>query len=96
MMKELKQHQQRSVEILTHTEELTQMLLVSSTDFDWETHDDVDESFLILSGEALCTIGDKTTLMATGDFMAVPLHVPHSVKLVSPVVTAILQRQKIL
>jgi mannose-6-phosphate isomerase-like protein (cupin superfamily) len=94
ILKELKPNEERWVEVLTHTKDLTQLLLSSSTDFDEEIHHDENESFLIISGEALCMIGGSSTLMGPGDFMAIPLNVPHSVKLISPVVTAILQRQK--
>lgn len=95
ILEKLKPNEPRSVKILTHNDQLIQMLLVSSIDFEWETHDDEHESFLILSGEVLCTIGDQTTHMTAGDFMAIPLHVPHAVKLISPAVTAIVQRQKV-
>lgn len=94
MMKDMKMHQQRAIKVLTQTEDLTQLLLISASDFEWETHDDEYESFLILSGQALCTLGERTTLMSRGDYMNIPLHVPHSVQLISPTVTAILQRQK--
>lgn len=84
----------RTVKVLTSTQKVLQLLVTSSTDFELETHDDEYESFLILSGELLCTMGNQTIMMAKGDFMDIPLHQPHEVKLVSPVVTAILQRVK--
>ncbi|MDQ8051937.1 MAG: hypothetical protein REI78_02875 [Pedobacter sp.] len=84
----------RAVKVLTHHEGLTQLLLCSETDFDWEVHEDEHESFLILSGQAICLVGNSTRLMSQGDFMKIPLHVLHAVKLLSPSVTAILQRRK--
>lgn len=82
----------RVVKVLASTQKVLQLLVTSSTDFELETHDNEYESFLILSGEVLCTIGNQTLMMAKGDFMDIPLHEPHEVKLVSPEVTAILQR----
>ncbi|MES2653158.1 MAG: cupin domain-containing protein [Bacteroidota bacterium] len=85
----------RYLKILRHDERVTQILIVSTTDIEEETHEDEYESFLILEGECRCTIGDKLTLMAPGDYMEIPLHEPHDVELVSERVIAILQRVKV-
>ncbi|RZK37358.1 MAG: cupin domain-containing protein [Pedobacter sp.] len=85
----------RFVKVLRHDDRVTQMLIVSTTDIEEEVHDDEHESFLILSGDCRCTIGNNERLMKAGDFMDIPLYEEHDVKLVSETVMAILQRVKI-
>jgi mannose-6-phosphate isomerase-like protein (cupin superfamily) len=85
----------RAVQVLRHDEEVTQLLIVSSTDIEQEIHEKEHESFLILSGACKCTIGDRVRLMYAGDFMPIPLHEYHDVQVISPEVTAILQRVKV-
>lgn len=82
----------RVVRVLQKTDKLIQMLIVSSTDFEDEVHEDLDESFLILSGQCQCTVGDNVRFMEAGEFMAIPLHKHHDVQILSGTVTAILQR----
>lgn len=83
------------VKVLRHDHKVTQMLISSATDIEEEIHEDEHESFLILAGQCKCTISGKVKLMDAGEFMAIPLHEPHDVALVSTTVTAILQRVKI-
>jgi len=83
------------VKVLRHDAKVTQMLIISSTAIEEETHEDEHESFLILSGKCKCTIAGEIRMMQAGDFMAIPLHQPHDVALVSSKVVAILQRVKI-
>lgn len=83
----------RSVHVLRHDQQVTQLLIVSATGFEEEVHDEVRESFLILSGACRCSVGGRVTLMSAGDFMEIPLFEPHHVELISPTVTAILQHQ---
>jgi mannose-6-phosphate isomerase-like protein (cupin superfamily) len=85
----------RHVKVLRHDEKVTQMLIVSTTDIEEETHQAEYESFLILSGQCKCTVGDQVRLMGPGDFMEIPLDEVHDVSLVSPKVMAILQHIKI-
>jgi mannose-6-phosphate isomerase-like protein (cupin superfamily) len=85
----------RHIRVLRHDEEITQMLIVSTTDIEQEVHLIEHESFLILEGECRCTIGDEVRLMSAGDFMQIPLFENHDVQLISPQVTAILQRVRI-
>ncbi|MBC7616231.1 MAG: cupin domain-containing protein [Pedobacter sp.] len=82
----------RCVKILRCDEQVTQTLIVSTTDIEEETHEDEYESFLILSGACKCTIGDNIRFMEAGDYMEIPLHMLHNVALVSESVVAILQR----
>ncbi len=82
----------RFLKILRQDNHVTQMLIISTTDIEEEIHEDEYESFLILEGECSCKIGDKLTFMRAGDYMEIPLHQSHDVKLVSKRVVAILQR----
>lgn len=84
----------KHLKVLRHDNEVVQMLVVSTTDIEEETHENEYESFLILEGECKCKVGDKLTLMGAGDYMEIPLHQPHDVELISEKVVAILQRIK--
>lgn len=88
-------YQERYCQILTNTPTLMQMLVISTTDFEDEVHTDLHESFLILQGDCECTVEDQVRQMQTGDFMDIPLHTHHDVKIKSPYVVAILQRMAI-
>ncbi|RZK01680.1 MAG: hypothetical protein EOO43_24080 [Flavobacterium sp.] len=83
------------VKVLRHDDRVTQMLIVSATDIEQEVHVDEYESFLILAGDCRCTVNNNVRMMKTGDFMDIPLHQEHDVKLVSETVMAILQHVKI-
>ncbi|MGY3055206.1 mannose-6-phosphate isomerase-like protein (cupin superfamily) [Pedobacter sp. UYEF25] len=82
---------ERFEKLLRHQDGVMQVLVVSSTDIEEETHEEVDESFLILKGSCVCSIGDVSIKMSAGDFMQIPLYLPHKVTLTSKYVTAILQ-----
>ena len=81
----------RWIKVLRQNDQITQMLIVSTTDIEEETHENEYESFLILSGACKCTIGSNVRLMEAGDYLEIPLHVLHDVALVSERVVAILQ-----
>ncbi len=85
----------RHITMLRNDEKITQMLIISTTNIEEETHLIEHESFLILEGECKCTVGDQVRMMSTGDFMQIPLFEAHDVQLISPKVTAILQRVRI-
>ena len=70
---------------------IMQVLIVSTIDIEEEIHECLNESFLILEGTCICTIGDKSIQMGPGDFMQIPLFSPHRVAITSKSVTAILQ-----
>jgi len=70
-----------------------QTLIVTKIDVPEEVHTDVNESFLILYGECECTLGDHVFKAGPGSFVAMPLHVKHNVRVLSPVVVAVLQYQ---
>jgi len=82
----------RYTKMLTRTSSVMQMLVVSETDIEDELHTDEMESFIVLRGTCDCTIGDKVFSMKAGDYMEIPLHIHHDVKVHSPYVVAILQR----
>lgn len=86
------QQQERFEKMLRHENGVTQVLVISSTDIEEEVHEDLDESFLILKGTCVCTIGSNSFNMGPGDFMQIPLYLPHTVRITSESVTAILQR----
>jgi mannose-6-phosphate isomerase-like protein (cupin superfamily) len=71
--------------------EVQQMLVISKTDVPEEEHNDCLESFFILQGRCECTIGDNFYALGPGDFIEIPLHTKHDIKLVTPHVTAVLQ-----
>lgn len=83
---------ERLMHLLQHTPKVLQMMVISRTDFDDETHDELHESFIILEGECECTVGDTVFRVSAGGYASIPLHVPHSVKIISPYVLAIMQR----
>jgi mannose-6-phosphate isomerase-like protein (cupin superfamily) len=82
----------RIVRVLRETDDIVQMLLVSKTDFVNEVHVEEYESFIILEGECECTVGEKVFRLQAGGFTEIPLHTSHDVRILTPHVTAILQR----
>lgn len=68
-----------------------QMLVVTNMDVPEEEHGEFIESFFILDGKCECTVGDEFFMLNAGDFLEIPLHTKHDIKIVSPYVTAILQ-----
>lgn len=85
------QDEDRICKVLHHTDTVTQMLLSSKTDIPVETHEDVLESFVILEGRCECYIGNNIFELGPGGFTEIPLHVRHSVKMLTPRVMAIVQ-----
>ena len=76
---------------LQQSDNVVQLLVVSSTDVGDEVHNDVHESFLILKGRCKCTMGNEVRFMEDGDFMTIPLNEQHVVEILSDRVVAILQ-----
>ena len=70
---------------------IVQILVISVVDVPEEIHEEYTESFFILEGRCACTIDGQVFELSAGDFLDIPLHVPHDVKLITPQVTAILQ-----
>lgn len=78
---------------LQHNGQMEQMLVVTKLDVPAEIHEEVRESFLILKGQCACTVGNDVITLNAGDYLEIPLHVSHDIKLLSPYVIAILQHQ---
>lgn len=55
-----------------------------------ETHTDCIEKFLILEGTCNIIIGDTVNPMRAGDYMRIPMHVPHSVVVTSDITCRII------
>lgn len=83
---------ERITRVLQDTENVFQLFVISKTDFEDETHTDLLESFIILEGECECTVGDEVFRVSAGGYAAIPLHTPHTVRIISPYVIAIMQR----
>lgn len=81
----------RTMQVLKHTDKITQLFVVSKTDLEEEVHDDISESFLILEGECECTVGENVFSLGPGGFTEIPLNVPHSVRALTPYVSVIVQ-----
>ena len=61
-----------------------------------EDHHDEQESFLILEGRCECSIGGELVQLSAGDYLAVPLDLEHTVRVISDTpVKAIIQRLKV-
>lgn len=80
-----------NIQVLQQTDKLAQMLVVAKVNVPDESHDNYAESFFILDGKCACTIDGKEVFLNAGDFLEIPLHVEHDVKMLTPTVTAILQ-----
>jgi mannose-6-phosphate isomerase-like protein (cupin superfamily) len=50
---------------------------VMTESFYWHRHPNSDETFLVLEGELLIDIGDKTVTLTRGQMTTVPKNVPH-------------------
>jgi len=74
-------------------ERFVQTLVVTRVNVPEETHEEYAESFFILEGRCACTINGKVIELSAGDYLDIPLHVPHDVKLITTEVKAILQYQ---
>ncbi|ASU32898.1 cupin domain-containing protein [Mucilaginibacter xinganensis] len=77
--------------IIRQDETVQQMLVTGNTDVPEEEHGEFFEGLFVLKGLCECTIGDELFALGAGDFIEIPLHVKHDIKLVTPFVTAVLQ-----
>ena len=81
----------RFEKLLRNDDKVMQALVITPEGVEEEIHENMLESFLILKGTCVCTIGDETITMGPGTFMQIPLNQPHTIAVVSKSVTAILQ-----
>ena len=81
------------MEVLRQDEQIAQMLVVTKLNVPEEVHEVVAESFFILKGTCICKVGNQFYTLNAGDYLDIPLHTTHDIKIVSPYVVAILQNQ---
>jgi quercetin dioxygenase-like cupin family protein len=80
-----------SLHVIRQDAIVQQMLVTSSDDVPEEEHGEFFESLFVLKGRCECTIGENLYALGAGDFIEIPLHVKHDIKLITPFVTAVLQ-----
>ncbi|MGY3214211.1 cupin domain-containing protein [Mucilaginibacter sp. HD30] len=80
-----------NIQVLQQNDKIAQMLVVAKVDVPDESHNNYAESFFILQGQCQCTIDGKEVFLNAGDFLEIPLHAEHDIKMLTPTVTAILQ-----
>lgn len=78
---------------LRSDDKIEQTLVVTQLNVPKETHSNVIESFFILEGSCVCTVGNQHFNLSAGDFLEIPLHEEHDIVLSSPHVIAILQHR---
>jgi mannose-6-phosphate isomerase-like protein (cupin superfamily) len=82
--------------VLRNDEEAEQFLVWVKQLINPEDHHDEQESFLILEGRCECSIGGELVQLSAGDYLAVPLDLEHTVRVISDTpVKAIIQRLKV-
>ncbi|MDF2437630.1 MAG: hypothetical protein K0Q95_2006 [Bacteroidota bacterium] len=69
--------------IIGFTPEVTSAIVWISSIAPHEVHDDEYEKFLIIEGTCDITIGDTVHSLVPGDYLSIPLHVGHHVKVTS-------------
>ncbi len=84
-----------AMEVVRDDEQFRQMLVVSKQNIPEEEHGNYLESFLILEGRCECTVGNSIYQLGAGDFIEIPLHVKHDIRILTPHVTAVLQYEYI-
>jgi mannose-6-phosphate isomerase-like protein (cupin superfamily) len=62
---------------LAHVNDHVVRMSVMTESFYWHRHPNSDETFLVLEGELLIDIGDKTVTLTRGEMVTVPKNVPH-------------------
>jgi len=80
-------------EVLQQNETVAQTLVITKNNVPEEIHSDLIESFFILEGQCECMVGEHLYKLSPGDFLEIPMHVEHNIKIVSPYVIGILQHR---
>ena len=81
------------VKIIGATPATTTAVVWLSGIADNEIHYDEYERFLIVEGSCDITVGNNVNHLSPGDYFAIPLHIPHTVKVTSDIYCkVILQR----
>jgi mannose-6-phosphate isomerase-like protein (cupin superfamily) len=73
------------LKIIGYTPQATTAIVWIKTIAPDEVHHDEHESFLILEGTCDITIGDKVHQLVPGDYLSIPLHADHFVKVTSDI-----------
>jgi mannose-6-phosphate isomerase-like protein (cupin superfamily) len=80
-------------EVLQQNASVAQTLIITKSNVPEETHSNLIESFFILEGQCECMVGEHLYKLSPGDFLEIPMHVEHDIKIVSPYVIGILQHR---
>jgi len=62
---------------LAHVNDHVVRMSVMTESFYWHRHPNSDETFLVLEGELLIDIGDKTVTLTRGQMITVPKNITH-------------------
>lgn len=79
--------------VLKQDEKIAQTLVITRLNVPEEVHDVIAESFFILEGTCTCTVGRDIFTLNAGDYLNIPLHTNHDIRIDSPYVVAILQHR---
>ncbi len=71
--------------IIGFTPEVTSAIVWINNMVPAEAHDDEFEKFFILEGTCDITVGDKVYQLSAGDYLSIPLHTAHNVKITSDI-----------
>jgi quercetin dioxygenase-like cupin family protein len=74
---------------------IEQFIYWTNLDVPHETHEDEQETILLLEGKCRCFIDDEPYDLQAGDFLSIPLHKQHNVEILNGPVMAIVQRVKV-
>jgi mannose-6-phosphate isomerase-like protein (cupin superfamily) len=80
------------VHVLQDNEEVEQLLMWTKVDIPDEVHVHEKESFIVLEGECECFVDGRVIKLKAGEFIDIPLHTHHDVKVVKGPVLAVVQR----
>lgn len=80
-----------TVNIIRDDAIVQQMLITGNAGVPEEEHGEFYEGLFVLKGRCECTVGDELFTLGAGDFIEIPLHTKHDVRLLTPFVTAVLQ-----
>ncbi|CAN5809899.1 hypothetical protein BH11BAC7_BH11BAC7_31350 [soil metagenome] len=82
------------LKIIGHTPQATTAIVWIKEMAPDEIHHDEHESFLILEGTCDIKIGDKIHQLVPGDYLSIPLHTDHEVKVTSAVPCKVILERK--
>jgi mannose-6-phosphate isomerase-like protein (cupin superfamily) len=86
-------HEDFICDMIRQDANVVQMFVVTRNDVPEEIHTDMIEGFYILQGQCRCKVGNNIYTLDPGDFLEIPLHTEHDIKILSSRVVAILQHR---